>query len=203
MASLSEDLRLTIDGSLVVDYVFLDGPERRKFAQSAHEYLIEQLQYMISNNVDQELYSTRLDFNNPTKEIIWMVQKNSRLINDTGDKEIQWWNYGITRDGLKNPIISSKLEFNGYERFAPEGGNYFNYVRPYFHHSNTPADGINIYSFSLHPEEHQPSGSCNFTRINNSVLTLQFNPQILIDDEGNPDTIKIWIFGTNYNILSA
>jgi hypothetical protein len=201
LVSLAEDQKIELNGNIVVDYVFLDGPERRKFAQSAHEYLIEQMQYMSSDPISQPAYSVRLEFNHPTKEIIWVAQKSSRLINDTGDHEIQWWNYGIDDFGKRNPITRSKMDFNGYERFALENANYFNYVRPYFHHSNIPADGINLYSFSLHPEENQPSGSCNFTKIANALLTLQLNSKMFIDDLGNPDTVIVWIFGSSYNVL--
>jgi hypothetical protein len=228
---LYEDLGLKLDGNLVCDYVFLDGPERRKFAQSGHEYLIEQNQYYFDMNINKELFFAKIDFNHPVKEIIWVLQKNNRLINETNDKKIRWTNYGVNEDGSKNPIRQAKLDFNSYERVIPLDGNYFNYVQPYKHHSNTPADGINMYSFSLYPEEIQPSGSCNFTRLSNVLLTLLIDPSMIepviepIDNNSSNITssssisymnssssggsissiadpsIRLWIFGINYNVL--
>jgi hypothetical protein len=211
LSTLAENYNLELQGSLMIDYIFLDGPERRKFAQSAHEYLIDQVQYYIDNSTSQEVYSIRLDFNHPVKEIIWVTQKNARLINERGDIEIQWTNYGVTDSGKKNPVLESKLEFNGYERVLKEHGNFYNYVRPHYHHSNTPADGINLYSFSVFPEEHQqPSGACNFSRIPNALLSFKFDSAMFTHSVLNTETdevevqdttIKIWIFGINYNVL--
>ena len=81
-------------------------------------------------------------------------------------------NYGVHVDGSANPVLSGKLQLNGHDRFSTRGGNYFNYVQPYEHFRNTPADGINVYSFALNPIEHQPSGSCNMSRIDNATLLL-------------------------------
>ena len=166
-----------LKGSLYIDYIFLDGPERRKFAQVAHEYLIDQLEIQ-SDEHTEETISTVLGFNYCSKEIIWIAQKQSNLENLDQHTECKWWNYGINWNGKGNPILRTKMEFNGYTIIPEETGNYFNYVQPYSKHRNTPADGINVYSFSLRPEEHQPTGSCNFTRISQSRLTLKINPRV-------------------------
>ena len=74
-------------------------------------------------------------------------------------------------DGV-NPISSAKLQLNGHDRFSERDGRYFNLVQPYQHHENVPSQGINVYSFGLKPEEHQPSGTCNMSRIDNATLQL-------------------------------
>jgi hypothetical protein len=202
-----EDLGLKLNGYLCADYIFLDGPERRKFAQSGHEYLIEQVQYYYNSSINQELFTAKIDFNHPVKEIIWLVQKNSRLSNESGSYKIQWTNYGIEDNNKTNPIKQSKMVINSLDRIIALDGNYFNYVQPFNHHSNTPSDGINMYSFSLFPEEIQPSGSCNFTRIPSTIMTFTIDPRmagITQDNSGNTistDTFRLWIIGVNYNVL--
>ena len=120
----------------------------------------------------------------------------------------QWDNYGVFIDKSVNPITKVLLQLNGHDRFSERDGNYFNYVQPYQHHSNTPTDGLNLYSFSLNPEDHQPSGTCNMSRIDNATLNLQFGG--VVNSGGNPIDFKlnyladdsiISIFATNYNVL--
>ena len=175
-----------LKGSLYIDYIFLDGPERRKFAQVAHEYLIDQTEIQIETHTEN-LVSTILSFNYCSKELIWVAQKQSHIENDDQHTECMWWNYGINKDGTVNPIMSSKIEFSGYSIISEQNGNYFNYLQPYSRHKNTPSDGINVYSFSLRPEEQQPTGSCNFSRMSYSRLYLTINPQAyeIIDEKIN------------------
>jgi len=200
-----ENFNLLPQMSLLVDYIYLDGTERRKFAQSSHEYLIEQVQTTFFSNIQQRTFSTKLDFNHPTKELIWVVQRTTNTINDTGTQETLLWNYGVTNTGTINPVLTSKISFNGYDRVIKLTGNYFNYAQPHMAHRNTPRDGINIYSFSVFPEESQPSGSCNFTRINNFVIDLEITDLMFtLNGNRNPDdptTVNIMFFGTNLNIL--
>jgi hypothetical protein len=108
------------------------------------------------------------------------------------------FNYGLYIDGTVNPIDSGNIQLNGQDRFTIREGNYFIYVQPYQHHTNTPADGINLYSFALNPEEHQPSGSCNFSRIDFSQLNIKTTTaarNVL------GDSSIINIYTVNYNIL--
>jgi hypothetical protein len=95
--------------------------------------------------------------------------------------------------GAKNPFSKCLLQLNGNDRFAERDGTYFNYVQPYQHHTNIPANcGINVYSFALKPEEHQPSGTLNMSRIDTAVLSV-FNSSTVA---GN-----INIYAVNYNVL--
>ena len=101
----------------------------------------------------------------------------------------------------QNPVITAKLQLNGQDRFSEREGSYFSWVQPYQAHTRTPDEGINVYSFALRPEEHQPSGTCNFSRIDNATLQLVLSNATV---EGTK-TAKVRVYATNYNvkILSA
>lgn len=335
VGSLVVDAQIT-DALLVIDYVFLDSEERKRFATSAHEYLIEQLQTPDEDTINEQNKKYRLPFNHPCKEIVWAM-KFGKYITGTkflayhptdfsvmqkriaaslflaslafevadgqyivpitsttdsnayatntfsnatlnsivqtlsagielkisasglGDASVtmpagfgtnpfdyvefrdeswklvtrdhasttasefgslvgtavtsnpiwtllsQWavavyqpFNYGLYIDGSVNPVGSGNIQLNGQDRFSVREGSYFNYVQPYQHHNNTPADGINLYSFALNPEDLQPSGTCNFSRIDFSQLNIK-----LTDDAKRilGDSSVIYIFTVNYNIL--
>ena len=97
----------------------------------------------------------------------------------------------------ENPVVTAKLQLNGQDRFSEREGSYFNWVQPYQAHTRTPDTGINVYSFALRPEEHQPSGTCNFSRIDNATLQLVLSNATV---EGTK-TAKVRVYATNYNVL--
>lgn len=309
------------DAQILVDYIYLDSEERRRFAQVGHEYLIEQLQFTGEESVQTQTGKYKLDFNHPSKELVWAVKNGNfttgkkflcytheddwehhlehaaeKLLREsitllTVDDSVQssdgdqcnvvdgeekpecgeWeefcpgtsgtttngkihvrnehqtkavWvststlkvgnynltdkihadifvgddaksvadvrvkildtkltvrdvsipielmddtrvrsddprvnqhhNFGVCIDGHGNPVEYALLQLNGHDRFDRREGSYFNYVQPDQHHTNTPADGINVYSFALHPEQHQPSGTANLSRIDNTQLNVWF-----------------------------
>jgi hypothetical protein len=280
--------------TLFIDYIYLDTDERRRFAQSSHEYLIEQLQFTGDESTVNTNVKVKLNFNHPVKELIWVVQRDAvvqpninQWTNYTDDYDIdclwQSWidpqtgqvltpscqrvlgsnvdaghsalsfpyvetnlfdgnvqrttseiealfNTGVNfplgfgpgdlanadapvdfaanddaaggadhaglapRNAGRNPTVRAKLQLNGHDRFQERLGSYFNLVQPYQHHTNIPATGINVYSFALKPEEHQPSGTCNFSRIDSAVLQLQLTQKAA---KGS----KIRVYATNYNVL--
>lgn len=96
----------------------------------------------------------------------------------------------------RNPVVRAKLQLNGHDRFQERLGSYFNLVQPYQHHTNIPSTGINVYSFALKPEEHQPSGTCNFSRIDNACMQMQLTPKA-VKGAG----AKMRFYATNYNVL--
>mgnify|MGYP001262782648 FL=1 len=153
--------------SLWVDYVFLDAEERKEFAANPHEYLIETVQTQEATLSGSSVNSVRLTFNHPTKELIWVCRDSS----PTGDVFTDFRAAGTALNSLAN----GKLKLNGQDRFAQRAANYFNYVQPYQHHTGKPDVGINAYSFALKPEEHQPSGTVNFSRIDNINLDVTPN----------------------------
>ena len=97
----------------------------------------------------------------------------------------------------ENPVVTAKLQLNGQDRFSEREGSYFDTVQPFQHHTRAPDSGINVYSFGLRPEEHQPSGSCNFSRIDNAVLQLVLSAGAV----SGVNTAKVRVYAVNYNVL--
>ena len=178
-----------------VDYIYLDTDERRKFAQLSHEYLIEQLQY-----TGEESYSTqvRLNFNHPCKELVWVSKWPGDKSNTTKNPVLQWNNYSKDDDATifgANPVTTAHIRLNGNDRIAPRDGTYFDKIQPYQHHTNVPKNGgINVYSFAIKPEEHQPSGTLNMSRIDSAVLALKI-------DDATKKTGNLQVYAVNYNVL--
>ena len=178
-------IKITFDAALVgndvklfADYIYLDTDERRRFAQVSHEYLIEQVQHFKSSaeaNVE-------LNFNHPVKELIWTGPYTS------GDG---------TNAGKSTQLQGAntyQLKLNGHDRFSARDRNYFTRAQVWQHHTGfggvTVKDSIAVYSFALKPEEHQPSGTCNFSRIDNAQLV-----------QGGGSAQALEIYGVNYNVL--
>jgi hypothetical protein len=167
---------------LWADYIFLDTEERKEFAQKPHEYLIEVTQNQeaaVSANVNN---SVRLTFNHPTKFITWAVRAETVV----GDR---FTAFCESTTGVSN-VTRAKLRLNGQDRFTERDNTYFNYVQPYQHFSIKPDLGINVYSFALKPAEHQPSGSCNLSRIDN--VNLELTPTVA-------GTVHVYAF--SYNVF--
>ena len=100
-------------------------------------------------------------------------------------------------DSGHNPVVAAKLQLNGHDRFSEREGRYFNLVQPYQHHSNVPCTGVNVYSFGLTPEEHQPSGTCNMSRIDNATLHLTLTANAVTGGR----SCKVRVYAVNYNVL--
>ena len=95
---------------------------------------------------------------------------------------------------LAGPIETFKLVLNGQDRFKEQSGKYFNQVQPFQHHTGSPCPGVYAYSFALKPEEHQPTGTCNFSRIDNA--------QVAIKTKSTAGTaLSLNMFAVNYNVL--
>ena len=356
-APTSELTGLMADSYLLIDYVYLDSEERKRFAQASHEYLIEQLQFTGSESLTSTSNKYRLNFNHPSKYVVWaphLERFNTRqswiayaagastweaakdrfarvlyvasragvainaanivprtitctgpvvaaaigdlvegttvgtagaaltallakievkivnqvstantitvasigggavtnaqllaalldntivvrneltaedisktiaqlsaltgltdadplaVLNLAAVSAVDYFNYGNFVDGTDNPVISAKLQLNGHDRFQDRDGNYFNYVQPSQHFSNTPADGINVYSFALKAEDHQPTGTCNFSRIDNATLQVNcglYNnvaTDYLTGYLGANSSSVLNIYTVNYNVL--
>ena len=97
----------------------------------------------------------------------------------------------------QNPVVTAKLQLNGQDRFSEREGTYFDLVQPYQHHTRNPDTGINVYSFALRPEEHQPSGTANFSRIDNATLQLVVSANTVTGSK----TAKVRVYAVNYNVL--
>jgi hypothetical protein len=336
------------DCYLLIDYVYLDSEERKRFAQASHEYLIEQLQFTGSESLTSVNNKYRLNFNHPSKYLIWVphldryqsrnswaahaaqsgnwkaaadrlakvlnlatsavtvgassvtvtpancvnaaaalnvvdtvntatagvpaallakfdvrnvvvtvdavpatlltlgqgatsavaieaalnnsvVLRNDLTMEDMSQtlaqlsagasaaglavlnavavSVIDAFNYGNFVDGSDNPVYNAKIQLNGHDRFQALDGAYFNYVQPYQHFSNTPADGVNVYSFALKAEDHQPTGTCNFSRIDNATLQVDLGVRnaaaagYAANYLGASSNSLLNIYTVNYNVL--
>ncbi|QKF93932.1 major capsid protein [Fadolivirus algeromassiliense] len=201
-----DEMGINIKASLLIDYIYLDSPERRRFAQSSHEYLIEQLQFLDKTNVTQQSIQYNVNnFVHPSKEIVWVTQKESYTKNNDGTNKCRWDNYSLTKENIGNPIAFSSLDFHSYKRIIKLDSNYFNYVQPYETHRTTPSDGINMYAFSIFPEEHQPSGAANLSRLSRITLYMDFAKTAIqtVQDDGTIviDPLIVRIYTRNLNIL--
>ena len=183
------------------DYIYLDTDERRKFASAEHEYLIDQLQISPIQSVPGGVakISVPLYFNHCCKEFIWVLQQ-TRMTNAH-----EWFNYSTalqynhgeasvaTTDLLGTAII----RLDGSDRFYVRNAPYFRLTQPFQHHTVVPTSPafIYLYSFSIKPEEEQPTGSLNCSKIDDIMLALTFNPNYLAQDR------TLQVYATNYNVL--
>ena len=186
-----------VDISLWVDYIYLDTDERRRFAQTSHEYLITQVQSN-ENNVHPGRNQIQLNFNHPVKEITWFIQQPG----------FGYDYFGELLNSNIDCVEKAKLVLNNQDREQERDGTYFRCVIPYDKHiggyaqgRTTDLDGIPEnqggfyqYSFAISPDEYQPSGTCNFSRIDNSVLVLKIYESI---EPGS----RIRFYARNYNVL--
>ena len=178
-----------VTNQLWCDYIYLDTDERRRFAQVSHEYLIEQIQETTVTAAG----NSELNFNHPVKELIWTVDApTTGILAKIGDHTAAVGSQG-----------TYQLKLNGHDRFAARDFRYFSRQQIYDYHTGpggltavadnstteTLSDGIGVYSFALKPEEHQPSGTCNFSRIDNAQLV-----------QGTGATATK-VYAVNYNVL--
>ena len=184
---------------LLVEYGFLDDEERIRFSRARHEYLIEQLFFTGERVIDGLNQSFKIDFTQPCKELIW----TSQLTLAQNLRNNDFFNYTDTLirdengDVIGNNIITqATILFNGYERLSLRDIEYFSKLQIYQNHRNGATEGINVYSFALYPEKHQPSGTANLSRIDNVDVRVNVIPEITFDY-----TAKLNIYGVCYNIL--
>ena len=174
---------------LFADYIYLDTDERRRFAQVSHEYLIEQVQHQESaGGAANTTANIDLNFNHPVKELVWCSKAAAtsptafQILHPTG----------LTATNTNQG--TAQLKLNGHDRISTRDMQYFTRTQPYQHHTNVPLMGrIGVYSFALKPEEHQPSGTCNFSRIDNAQLSINCTPDV--------SSLNLHIFAVNYNVL--
>ena len=189
------EVKVVIEGasncdSLLVNYLYLDTDERRRFAQVSHEYLIEQVQHTGAEPLGAPPQnallskSVNLTFNHPVKALFWN---------------------GLDESTNGVASYTAKLQLNGHDRASEQGHLYYVGVQPYECGLKGPGaksqtdNGVNaagMYSFCLKPAEHQPSGTCNFSRIDNARLVVN-----MTGGSGTPTPQSLNIFALNYNVL--
>ena len=204
-----------MDPQVWAEYIYLDTSERRRFAQGSHEYLIEQLQRVEQNlNVGSTAETMDLNFNHPVKELVF----SAGFTTSNSSKS----NMGFL-PGWADKDTKVTLKLNGHDRFnAQRRFDYFSRTQIYEHHtgpgnlylagegsvygdpsgsdvsigtSEAKYDQIGVYSFALKPEEHQPSGTCNFSRIDSTRLTFSGIKGV------SSTSVPITVYAVNYNVL--
>jgi hypothetical protein len=273
-----------LDATLYVDYVYLDTEERKRFASSNHELLIEQLQFTGNESItlgeNKIQKNIRLNFNHPVKYLAYVVKgdkhgmyNNSHpfpwseelnaltevsedmldiprttaimtgklgftpadaaaMLSSNGstldngspassdqimaylqNRQFMFTGEGSYIDDAYAPLYSAKLQLNGHDRASERMGTFYNQVQPYQCCGSLPAAGIYMYSFALEPRKHQPTGTCNFSRIDNATLQLTFKgtrtgysnaknidtEDSTVDNRNNLRDVKV--FAVNYNVL--
>lgn len=180
------------------DFVYLDVEERRRFVSTAHEYLIEQIQYTsaISISPTSSSVSVPLEFNHPVREILWVMQRQVAHNNH------EWFNFSslsISERGERTDILATAvLQLDGFDRFQVRDATYFRLVQPYQRHTVIPSDDyIYLYSFALKPEDLQPSGSMNASRIDNINLLITTNQ----NTTPALDKTTITVYAKNHNVF--
>jgi hypothetical protein len=189
--------------ALYIDYIYLDTEERRRFAQQSHEYLIEQVQFNEDVGISSPNQRIDLTFNHPVKELIWVVQPRSYTDCKAVRRE--------TRTTITNrllPYVYDKpavyeqwIQMNGQDRLERRFGDYFNKVQPYQHHTGiAPGVGVYMYSFAIKPEENQPSGTCNFSRVDTATIVMTMDGSVNVNQDTD-DTWNVRVYAINYNVL--
>lgn len=220
-------LKNPLQAAIYVDYIYLDTEERRRMAQESHEYLIEQTQYNEDKGIAS--YNNRIDltFNHPVKELVWVVQpsnyRNCKLPLNAASG-YPGANTGSRITGGANAtrltpltydlpaVVTQTLQINGQDRLDTRYGGYFNQTQMYQHHTGIGATvqtttslpihqaGIYMYSFALKPEEHQPSGTCNFSRIDTATIVMNIDGNMPMS-QAVDQTFDVRVYAVNYNIL--
>ena len=199
------------------DYVYLDTEERRRFVSQSHEYLIEQIQYtpLIGVTASQAQVNIQTDFNHPIKEFIFVARR------DFMNQVHEFFNYSslATNEAVPAPvqpffmpgqvrtdlISTALLQLDGYDRFQVRQAPYFRLVQPYDHHTTTPVQNfLYCYSLALRPEDAQPTGTLNASRIDSVNWQIVMNPNLNFPEASPPVSrgpCTIRIYATNYNVF--
>jgi hypothetical protein len=206
----AKTLKQPIQAAVYIDYIYLDTEERRRMAQNSHEYLIEQTQYNEDKGISS--YNNRIDltFNHPVKELVWVVQPtsytNCAISKRFSGTRLQPYTYD------QDAVYEQHLQINGQDRMDRRYGDYFSSVQSFQHHTGLNATvqtatslpvhqpGIYSYSFALRPEEHQPSGTCNFSRIDTATIVINMSGSVTVDADADK-TWDVRVYAVNYNIL--
>jgi len=200
----------TFEASVLIEYIYLDLDERKQVYENSHMYLIEQVQFSYDQNASQIYNNIDLYFNHPTKEMIWVMQRNDVIGKPNGlypgsyyPIGNDWFNFSMYKNRaickVKDPYETAVLQFNGQNRFMPMPAKYFRLVQPYYRHTRNPLNYIYSYSFALKPEEHQPTGHANLSRIKKLRLLLKQYDKLSPSEIANY-TARIYTVG--YNVLA-
>jgi hypothetical protein len=190
--SFLQNLTLT-NSYLYVDYYYLSDQEKLKFSRAKIEILFEYLQADTERTLYNSSNLINLGFIHPTKELFFRAQPEYLILGGLRDK----FNYtdGIL-DTSKSLILQGQLLLNGKDRVSMRPSNYFELLEVLRNHTRTPSPGVMVFSFAFAPEQYQPSGACNFSRIDSIQLQLILSKTVSYD---NPARLRV--YGLSYNVL--
>jgi hypothetical protein len=188
---------------LWVDYVLLDRDERKRFAQSTHEYLIEVVQFDEYPSITGKQYVAFVKLFNPVKYIIWFFQPNAYRFNPDGTNKCQWNNYATHPDKNGRSVEYQYIFLNTMNITDISGTDmFFNYIQPYYYFRHSPRDGLFVYSFSFYPMDQQPSGTCNFSRLTSATIVATLTDEMVKYIPNDIENgIYMGIYALSYNIL--
>ena len=194
-------------------YVYLDVAERAKFAEGSFEIMIDEVQSLPPHQQKQSnVCDINLNFNHAVMEIYWVVRQ--KLHEDL----CEWFNYdGLTEPLTQlslDPIQQVELRLNNQQRMETREGKWFRTMGPYMSHTNVPDSCVYSYCFALNPEDMQPSGTCNFSRIDSSTLRLTLDKHLYTDNSSvggldlsstgvvtGGNSVTVVCFARNWNVL--
>ena len=184
---------------LYVDYVFLDTNEKRVTSQTSHEHLIEQVQTLNPEDIAAGTLSHKFNLflKHPVKALYWVISNNQYTTTGSTGKNNQPLLYDADNTvANKDTFNTMKLLYIGADRFSERTAKHFRLIQPYLYFKCCPDKYVYSYSFALKPNEHQPSGVCNFSRIDNVTMNMSFN-----STTQTASASKLKIYAVNYNVL--
>ena len=188
-----------LDCKIYVDYIYLDTEEKRRIIQTSHEYLIEQVQILNAEDIRTNDTSRKIDLflKHPVKSLYWVISNEQYTTTGSTGKNNQPLNYDADNSITnKDTFKSMKLLFNGSDRFTERPAKYFRLTQPFQYSKCCPIKSIYSYTFALRPYDLQPSGSCNFSRIDNVKMNITFDSTT---QTATPSKLKV--YAVNYNVL--
>ena len=169
----------------MVDYIYLDIDKKIKFVKSNHEYLIDILLFDNDRLITNNSTKIKLGYAHPCKELIFRAQMNYLVVNNL----LLLNNYYSDFFNTKPIINNVQIIMNGQERLSSRTSDYFSLIQTFQHHSNASSNGIYCYSFSLFPEQHQPSGSCNLSKIDDCQININVDKLV---NYSNKASVRIY-----------
>lgn len=232
LSNVFENKNIKLTCSLSMEYIFLDCEERQRFIQTSHEYLIPEIQRnQIVLPYSNTIATIPLDFKGPCKEIMWTIQKQAYVNNIDGIRQNNFTFYGLNKDTIavkdpfrtniytnigwnKNPMISAHLNVNNLET-EDKNSRFYNEYVPDKYHTRIPKPGINVYSFSIYPEDQQQlSGQLNLNMIKYFALIMKIRPEMFyyrlsdiynlpqsIPDNTFPTDLLVNVYAVSQNVL--
>ena len=163
-----------VDCIILVDYIYIEVEERKKFLNSKSDYLIEQLIYTPDITIKETHPKIQLTIDHPCKLTVWLMQLDDMLYANDLFNYTSFYENNIKKK-QESLITLTTLKLNSQDRLTQRSGDYFEFIQPYQHSSNRLPKGCFMYSYSLFPTNTNPSGSSNMSEIDLVELGIKVN----------------------------